>query len=240
MTSLIENPNIIKLNMDHFEAVFEYMKTEFCPDEPLLRTCDAMNGNSFVDKLVQGEVREKFVSRGLQSGDCFGILDNDGNIIGVRLGFISEKQDLGWDPSLTWMLHLPSFMMSKKFIRMLHVSKFTEETEYKFSKAFDQCKENNGKIYFATAVGVARKYRAQGLGGKLLKRSIDHAREQGCSHMYVLATGKYSQKIMKNHGFEVIKEKTYESYKDKHGNIVIQDEVHTCAQTLSLKMSVWQ
>ena len=232
----MENPDIVKLTMEHSDAVYEYMKTEFCPDEPLLRTCDAMNGDGFIDKLVQGEVRQKFVDKGLQSGDCFGVLDDEGNVLGVRLGFISTKQDLPWDPSLSWMLNLPSFMLSKKFLRILHVSKFIEEIEYKLTKGFDQCQGNNGKIYFGMAVGVARKGRGKGLGGKLLKKSIDHAKEQGCSHMYLMATGKYSQKIMKNHGFEVIKEKNYDSYKDKGGNLVIQDEVHTCAQTVALKI----
>ena len=119
---------------------------------------------------------------------------------------------------------------------MLHVLKFQEETEYKLSRAFNQCKGNNGKIYFGLAVGVARGVRGQGLSGKLLKKSIDHAKKQNCSHMYLIATSKYSQKIMKNHGFQVINEKTYESYKDEEGNIVIRDGIHTSAQTVALKI----
>ena len=232
----MENPEIVRLTMEHSDAVFEYMKTEFCPDEPLFRATDIMNGNGFMDKFAHKEIRKHYFDKGLQSGDCFGSFDADGNLLGLRLGFISNKQNLPWDPSLSWMLNLPSFLMSKKFKQVLHALKFQEETDYKMIKAFDQCEGNNGKIYFGLAVGVARKGRCQGLGGKLLKKSIDHAKEQGCSHMYLLATGKYSQKIMKNHGFEIIKEKNYESYKDKDGNIVIKDEVHTCAQTVALKI----
>ena len=104
------------------------------------------------------------------------------------------------------------------------------------SRAFEQCEDNNGKIYFGLAVGVAKKARGRGLGAKLLKKSINHAKEQNCSHMYLIATSKYSQKIMKNHGFVVIKEKSYDSYKDEDGKIVIQDEIHTCAQTVALNI----
>ena len=79
--------------------------------------------------------------------------------------------------------------------------------------------------------------RGKGLGSKLLQRSMDYAKEKGCSHMYVMATGKASQKIMRNHGFYLIKEKDYESYKDKHSNVIIKHDVHTSAQVLALKLS---
>ena len=51
-----------------------------------------------------------------------------------------------------------------------------------------------------------------------------------------MATGKYSQKIMKNHGFYIIKEKDYDSYKDNEGKCVISDAVHTSAQVVALKI----
>ena len=54
--------------------------------------------------------------------------------------------------------------------------------------------------------------------------------------MYTLVTGIYSQKIVKNLGFQVLFEKDYESYKDKYGNVVIDDDVHKSAQVVALKM----
>ena len=127
-------------------------------------------------------------------------------------------------------------MMSKKFRCCLHLFKFTKEINFKEVFAFDQCEGNNNKIYLGVAVGVAKEGRGKGLGGKLLKKSIDHAKDQECSHMYLLATGKYSQKIMKNHGFYVINEKDYDSYKDERGNVVIKDDVHKSAQVVALKI----
>ena len=232
----MENIRIEKLTTINSEAVFEYMRTQFAPDEPLFRTTQLWVGDSFFDKLLLGEVRKKFVTKPIESGDSFGAFDSSGNLLGVRLGFISDRSSLSWEPSLTWMLNLPEFFMSDKWLKTLHVAKFIEEVEYKEDYGFDHCLDNNGKIYFGLAVGVTRDGRGQGLGGRLLKKSIDHAKDQGCSHMYLLATGKYSQKIMKNHGFCIIKEKDYDSYKDHQGRCVIKDDVHKSAQVVALKI----
>ena len=233
----MEQIKIEKLTMDNFEAVFDFMMSEFVPDEPLMRATDAYAGDGFAEKTLKAEVREKFTKKPLESGDSFGAFDNDGKLLGVRLGFISDKQNLPWEPSLTWMLRLPSFLFSKKFLKILQVSKFVEDIGYSDMNGFDQCCDNNGKIYFCKVLGVSKEGRGKGLGSRMLDRSIVYAKEQGCSHMYVMATGKASQKIMSNHGFYVIKEKDYESYKDKEGNVVIKHDVHTSAQVVALKLS---
>ena len=87
----LENPNIVKLTMEHSDIVYEYMKTEFAPDEPLLRTCDGMNGTSFSDKMVQGELREKFINKG------------------IHLNFSAKTQDL------KFLLSLISFLIFLNF-----------------------------------------------------------------------------------------------------------------------------
>ena len=233
----MEQIKIEKLTMENFQAVFDFMMSEFVPDAPLMRATNAYAGDGFAEKTLKNHVKEKLTKKPLESGDSFGAFDNDGKLLGVRLGFISDKRSLPSEPSLTWMLQLPSFLFSKKFWKILQVSKFVEEIEYSYINGFDQCSNNNGKIYFGSALGVSRMGRGKGLGSKLLQRSMDYAKEKGCSHMYVMATGKASQKIMQNHGFYLIKEKDYESYKDKHGNVIIKHDVHTSAQVLALKLS---
>ena len=228
---------IEKLSMDNFEAVWDFMMSEFVPDEPLMRATDSYAGDGFAEKTLKAEVREKFTRKPLESGDSFGAFDNDGKLLGVRLGFISDKQSLTWEPSLTWMLRLPSFLFSKKFMKILQVSKFVEDIGYSDINGFDQCSDNNGKIYFCKVLGVSRDGRGKGLGSKMLEKSIGYAKEQGCSHMYGMCTGKASQKIFQNHGFYLIKEKDYESYKDKEGNVIIQHDVHTSSQVVALKLN---
>ena len=41
---------------------------------------------------------------------------------------------------------------------------------------------------------------------------------------------------MKNNGFEIILEKKYDDFKDKHGNILVHHEIHKTAQINVLKL----
>ena len=84
--------------------------------------------------------------------------------------------------------------------------------------------------------GVAKKVRQQGLGDKLMKHALNHAEEQDCSHAHTLASGVYSQKIMRNNGFKVILEKKYEDFKDNDGNVLINHEIHKSSQLCVLKL----
>ena len=85
-------------------------------------------------------------------------------------------------------------------------------------------------------LGVVKKDRQKGLGDKLVKHALNYAREQDCSHAHTLASGVFSQKIMKNNGFEVILEKNYEDFKDKHGNVLVEHDIHKTAQINVLKL----
>ena len=111
-----------------------------------------------------------------------------------------------------------------------------EYMDYSTEKCFVDCQDNNGRIYIGMSLGVARCGRGKGLGDKLLKKSLEYAREQNCSHSAILATGIYSQRIIRNNGFEVVKEQPYDGFKDKHGKVVIQHEVHKTCQLLVLKL----
>ena len=83
---------------------------------------------------------------------------------------------------------------------------------------------------------MAKKGRKQGLGDKLVKHALKYAKEQDCSHAHTCVTGIFSQKIMKNNGFEIIHEKKYEDFKDKHGNVMINHEIHKTCQVCVLKL----
>ena len=108
--------------------------------------------------------------------------------------------------------------------------------EYSEDRAFKQCEDHNGKIFEALILGVAKKGRRKGLGDRLVKHIINHAREEGCSHVHCCTTGMFSQKIMKNNGFEIIVEKKYEDFKDNKGNQIIVDEIHKTCQINTLKL----
>ena len=136
------------------------------------------------------------------------------------------------------MLKIPEFLVPKKLLLAAYASKFFEYMDYSTEKCFEDCEDNNGRIYIGMSLGVARRGRGKGLGDKLLKRSLEYAKEQNCSHSSILATGIYSQRIIRNNGFHVVKEKAYEDFKDKHGEVLIKDDVHKTCQLLVLKLEL--
>ena len=119
---------------------------------------------------------------------------------------------------------------------MTYATKFFEWMDYTEDLTIGQCEGNNGKIYEGLVLGVAKRGRRQGLGDKLVKHALNHAREEKCSHAHTLVSGIFSQKIMKNNGFEIILEKKYDDFKDKQGNVLIHHEIHKTAQINVLKL----
>ena len=107
---------------------------------------------------------------------------------------------------------------------------------YTEDRHFEHCDGNNGKIYEGVDICVAKNGRRQGLGDKLVKHALNHASEEGCSHAHTMTSSLFSQKIMKNNGFEVILEKNYEDFKDKHGKVLINHDIHKVAQINVLKL----
>ena len=73
------------------------------------------------------------------------------------------------------------------------------------------------KIYHGLCVAVGAKSRGMGLGNELIKRTMDLAKNQGCSHVYVMATGIYSQRIFKNLNFQILREMAYDDFLDRDG-----------------------
>ena len=90
----MDSIRIEKLTLANFEAVFEFMKTNFAPDEPLFKATEAFEGDGFAEKMMMTELREKFVKKPIESQDSFGAFDSEGSIVGVRMGFISDKKSL--------------------------------------------------------------------------------------------------------------------------------------------------
>ena len=137
---------------------------------------------------------------------------------------------------MTWILKFPDVLVPKTILSNAYFLKLFEWMDYTGDLTFAQCEANNGKIYEGVVVAVAKNGRRQGLGDKLVKHALNHANEEGCSHAHTMASGVFSQKIMKNNGFEVILEKNYEDFKDKHGNVLINHETHKVAQINILKL----
>ena len=108
---------------------------------------------------------------------------------------------------------------------------------YLYATRFEQCQDHNGKIYDCLCLCVGKRGRGKGLGDRLVKRSIELAKEQECSHAHTCVTGIFSQKIFQNNGFDVLIERSYEDFKDKHGKVLVDREPHKVCQVRTLKLN---
>ena len=67
---------------------------------------------------------------------------------------------------------------------------------------------------------------------------MDLARQNMCGHMYLLATGIYSQKIFTDLKFEKLNEIEYKTFVDKHGKVVLgETEEHLSAQVFAYDLT---
>ena len=81
------------LRMEHFDEAYELLKTDFLPDEPLFATCGPYDGSIGIsEKIVLGDLKDD-AKRTIESGDSFGAFDEHGNLLGVRMGCISNFQN---------------------------------------------------------------------------------------------------------------------------------------------------
>ncbi len=84
----LDGIEISVLTEKDFDDVVQYFIEEFLPDEPIMSTINVMEGNGFFDKIVQKEVQKEFLMKSLQGGTSFGARNQDGTLVGVRLGQI--------------------------------------------------------------------------------------------------------------------------------------------------------
>ena len=79
--------------------------------------------------------------------------------------------------------------------------------------------------------------RGLGLGKKLVRKSMDIARDLGCEYYFAYLSGIFSQKIYRDLGGVLMKEVAYADYNDKWGNEVFTENgVHKTAQTMYVKL----
>merc|ERR1712008_482029 len=88
-----EERKIVKLTLEHVDKVYQYMKDEFCPDEPVMNAFGIMQGTDFFGKMFDKEIKKEVVVDPIKSGHSFGVFDEEGNLLGIKLGKIITKEN---------------------------------------------------------------------------------------------------------------------------------------------------
>ena len=144
------------------------------------------------------------------------------HLSGFKLGravAITDKRD-----TLPYKTLLKYFskMMSKATIKTLLFC----DANYNIARSDPHlAMEDQGikKIFFGDILCVASSARGMKLGTVMMLQSMEIAKEKECEGYYAGLSGIFSQKIYKDLGFSWVKEFVYADFKDKSGNIILDD-----------------
>ena len=133
---------------------------------------------------------------------------------------ITDKKDP--DIPVETMLKHFSKIMSKRVIKTLHFKGAAYQVlRYNPHLAMeDHCIK---KIFMGEVLAVAKSARGLKLGMALTLQSMELAKEKECEGYFAGLSGIFSQKIYKDLGFSWMKEMVYADFKDKSGNIILDD-----------------
>ena len=79
------------------------------------------------------------------------------------------------------------------------------------------------KIFVGEILSVAGSQRGMKLGTVMMIQSMEIAMGKECEGYFASLSGIYSQKIYKDLGFSWMKELFYANFKDKDGNLILDD-----------------
>ena len=124
-------------------------------------------------------------------------------------------------PYTTLLKHL-SKMMSNATIKFMHYSDALRNTlRYDPHMAMED--QGIKKIFVGEFLSVSASQRGMKLGRVMMMQSMEIAREKECEGYFAVLSGIYSQKIYEDLGFSWMKELVYADWKDKAGNIILDD-----------------
>ena len=197
--------------------VIDFIFHHFHPDEPICRSLHINRDDLF----EEGDLKETLKDR------CsLAALDNQGQILAVRLGKVARKSD--WTSRFIMIL----FYIAIKYCCCCCLG---QETRYKFNvlfKLFERMdydvynyfsKYNCTTIYDDKGLASARSHGIRGLGTELTKRAEDLSRQRGCTHACALATGKYSIRVFEKLGYTALNRLVYNDFRDKNGELYLKD-----------------
>ncbi|XP_033170315.1 dopamine N-acetyltransferase isoform X2 [Drosophila mauritiana] len=195
---------------EHSEQVLEHLRRNFFADEPLNKAAGlCQNGSScpaleaHCAEAIQHRMSVMAVDA-KEKGAC--------KIVGVVLNGILKPGDTAKALS---KLDCNDDADFRKIFDLLH----RHNLKHNLFEHFDvDC------MFDVRILSVDSCYRGQGIANELVKRSVAVARKNGFRLLKADATGIFSQKIFRSHGFEVFSEQPYIKYTDEDGKVILPVE----------------
>ena len=128
------------------------------------------------------------------------------------------------DPNIPYKTILKHFskMMSKTTIKSMQTSDALHKS-LRYDPHLAMEDQAIKKIFVGEMLSVAGSQRGMKLGTVMMIQSMEIAREKECEGYFAALSGIYSQKIYKDLGFSWMNELVYANFKDKDGNLILDD-----------------
>ena len=133
---------------------------------------------------------------------------------------MTDKRDP--QPPYQTLLKYFSKMMSKATIKGMHCSDAMHSI-IRYDPHLAMEDQGIKKIFIGDILCVASSARGMKLGTVMMLQSMEIAKGKECEGYFAGLSGIFSQKIYKDLGFSWMKEMVYADFKDKSGNIILDD-----------------
>ncbi|XP_045165782.2 uncharacterized protein LOC123529497 isoform X2 [Mercenaria mercenaria] len=208
----IDNGRIAIITSDRYAETYDIMGNHFTPDEPLSKAFGVTWNEEF----------EQSVHKTLVQNVSICMISRDTNeVMGVRVIGLMRKSDP------------PSDFSSIKYEQLRSLYEFLNHKQYEVN--FFERYEVDEAIHFTT-LGVHKKFRRMGLGGRLLGAAVAMCRELGFKAIQGEGTSNFSQRIYEKQGFETLITMPYDSYFYKGQPIINATGEHTMTKIYGLKL----
>jgi len=194
-------------------AVLEHLSKDFFPDEPVFRSVGVDLSN---DSMMYE------YKKSLEEGFSIAALDNEGKVLGVRIGVILRRG--GCETWLTaTFLKLFNLIPSCCLPQWMNTFQLlAKRLEFNTIEQFNKLSGCDA-IYEDKALCSARWHGFRGLGTELVRRTEALAKENGCTHTYAIVSSKYSSPIFDRLGHTMVKSLAYADFVDSNGEVYLKD-----------------
>ncbi|KAH8362137.1 hypothetical protein KR084_004158 [Drosophila pseudotakahashii] len=195
---------------EHCDQVLEHLRRSFFADEPLNKAaglCQNGINCSALEVHCAEAIQDRMSVMAVDAKD-----EGACKIAGVVLNGILKPDDTA---KALEKLEESKDLHFRVIFEMLH----KHNIEHNLFEHFDV-----KSIFDVRILSVDSCYRGQGIANELVKRSVEVARKNGFRLMKADATGIFSQKIFRSHGFKVFSELPYCKYTDENGKMILPVE----------------
>ncbi|KAL4225902.1 hypothetical protein ACF0H5_013890 [Mactra antiquata] len=208
----VENGRLAIITPDRYAETYDIMGNHFTPDEPLCRSFGVVWDKEF----------ERATCENLKSNVSICMISKDTNeIMGIRVIGTMKISDPPMDLS----------EFNYEPLRSLFTFLTHKDKEVRFFEQFGV----DEAIHFFT-LGVNKKYRRMGLGGKLLAAAVAMSRELGFKVIKGEGTSNFSQRIYEKQGFETLYTLPYDSYMYNGRPVIDGTGEHTQTKIYGLRL----